>query len=70
MAARCRYKTRHHESILALLTENSERCFSVDDICAAFAERGRPIDRTTAYRQLEKMAEDGAALKYISAALK
>lgn len=66
MAARCRYKTRHHESILALLTENPEGCFSVDDICAALAERGRPIDRTTAYRQLEKMAEDGAALKYIS----
>ncbi len=66
MTLRGRYRTKHHDSVLALLRENPARCFTVDDLCRLLHEEGRPIGRTTVYRQLEKMAADGSALKYIS----
>lgn len=66
MAERGRYKTKHHDSVLTLLTEKSGQCMSVDDISAELTKRGVKIERTTVYRQLEKLAADGDAVKYIS----
>ncbi len=66
LAERGRYKTRHHDAVLMLLEENKGKCLSVDDVCTALNCRGERIERTTVYRQLEKMTDDGDAVKYIS----
>lgn len=66
MSGRGRYKTKHHDSVLAILLENPLRCFTVDGLCESLDEEGRKMGRTTVYRQLEKMTADGLALKYIS----
>ncbi len=53
MSGRGRYKTKHHDSVLAILLENPLRCFTVDGLCESLDEEGRKMGRTTVYRQLE-----------------
>ena len=65
MTERGRYKTKHHESVREVLLNNPSRCYTVDSICELLNEEGHHIGRTTVYRQLEKMAADGEALKYL-----
>ncbi|MFR5881428.1 MAG: transcriptional repressor [Cloacibacillus evryensis] len=55
MSGRGRYKTKHHDSVLAILLENPLRCFTVDGLCESLDEEGRKMGRTTVYRQLEKI---------------
>ena len=66
MTERGRYNTKHHESVREVLLNNPSRCYTVDSICELLNEEGHHIGRTTVYRQLEKMAADGEALKYLS----
>ncbi|MEG2185398.1 MAG: transcriptional repressor [Cloacibacillus sp.] len=66
MGTRGRYRTKNHETLLALLKEHPARCFSVDDLCGLLEARGAKIGRTTVYRQLEALASDNAVLKYIA----
>ena len=65
MTERGRYKTKHHESVREVLLNNPSRCYTVDSLCELLNEEGHHIGRTTVYRQLEKMAADGEALKYL-----
>ncbi|MDO5114573.1 MAG: transcriptional repressor [Synergistaceae bacterium] len=66
MAERGRYKTKHHDSVMEILSESPARCFTVDELCELLNKEGRRIGRTTVYRQLERMAAEGEAMKYIS----
>lgn len=63
MQERAKYKTRQRELVARLLEENAGRYLTVDDVHAAAAIAGERVGRTTVYRALEAMAQDGRALK-------
>lgn len=58
-----RYKTRQRELVRNYLALNTDRYLSVDDVWSGIAAEGQSVGRTTVYRYLEAMAQEGAALK-------
>lgn len=63
MADRGSYRTKNHELLISLLRSHSESCFSVDEIRLLMQAKGSAPDRTTVYRQLEKLAARGEVVK-------
>ena len=63
MQEKTKYRTRQRQLVEECLAENPGRYLSVDAVCAAIAQDGERIGRTTVYRALEAMAADGRALK-------
>lgn len=61
MSARGTYHTKNHDLLISILRANSDKCFSVDDVCRMMSAQGSRADRTTVYRQLEKLAARGMA---------
>lgn len=60
-----KYKTKQKTAILQLVKNMGDRHFTVDSLCAALAESGEPVGRTTVYRFAEKLSCDGVLQKYI-----
>ena len=60
------YNTRQKREMLRFLKERSMRHFSVDDVVFEMQDRGEKIGRSTVYRYLELLAEQGAVRKYQS----
>lgn len=58
------YSTRQKRELLRFLKERSLQHFSVDDVVFEMQDRGERIGRTTVYRYLELMAEQGTVRKY------
>ena len=61
------YSTRQKREMLRFLEERNMRHFSVDDVVFEMQEQGEKIGRTTVYRYLELLAEQGAVRKYQNA---
>ncbi len=61
-----RYRTRQRELVASYLTKNSDSYHSVDDVWSGICFGGSGIGRSTVYRCLESMVEDGSALKATS----
>ncbi|MBQ9691404.1 MAG: transcriptional repressor [Eggerthellaceae bacterium] len=57
------YKTKQREIIAACLNATSDIYMTVDDMCAAIAQQGAHVGRTTVYRTLEAMVLQGRAVK-------
>ncbi|MBE6678363.1 MAG: transcriptional repressor [Ruminococcaceae bacterium] len=57
-----RYKTKQEALIVSFLKDNSKTHFSADEVFAAVAAEG--VSRSTVYRRLERLAEDGVLLKF------
>lgn len=66
MAARGKYKTRQRELVQTYLETNVGRYLTVDEVWGGVVSQGERIGRSTVYRNLESMVEDGSALKAIS----
>lgn len=60
------YSTRQKRELLKFLNERSLQHFSVDDVVFEMQDRGERIGRTTVYRYLELLAEQGSVRKYQS----
>ena len=58
------YNTRQKRELLSFLEERSMQHFSVDEVVFALQDRGERVGRSTAYRYLEQLAEQGVVRKY------
>ena len=58
------YNTRQKREMLSFLKERSLQHFSVDDVVFEMRDRGEAIGRSTVYRYLELLAEQGVVRKY------
>ena len=61
------YNTRQKREMLAFLKQHDLEHYSVDELVFEMEEQGEKIGRTTVYRFLEQMAEQGTVRKYQSA---
>ena len=61
------YNTRQKRELLRFIKEGGMRHFSVDDVVFELEERGEKVGRTTVYRYLEQLAEQGTVRKYQNA---
>lgn len=58
------YSTRQKRELLSFLKERSMQHFSVDEVVFELQDRGEKIGRSTVYRYLELLAEQGVVRKY------
>ncbi len=58
------YKTRQRERILRLLTENAGRHLSVDEVVDHLRGQGEPVGKSTVYRYLDRLVEQGLVRRY------
>lgn len=61
------YNTRQKREMFAFLKNHHLEHYSVDDLVFELSRQGEKIGRTTAYRYLEWMAEQGSVRKYLNA---
>lgn len=61
------YSTRQKRELLKFLKEHNLQNFSVDDVVFQLQDQGAKIGRSTAYRYLEALAEQGNVRKYQNA---
>ena len=54
------YKTRQKEILLSYLSETSESPQSVDDIVRALQAEGESLGKSTVYRLVKKLCDEGA----------
>lgn len=64
MASRGAYNTRQKAQILDFLIEHEQRRLTVDEVVQRLFERGTSVGKTTVYRHLEALTEQGAVHKY------
>ncbi len=58
------YSTRQKREMLIFLRKHDLESYTVDDLVTGMGEQGESIGRTTAYRYLESLAEQGEVRKY------
>ena len=58
------YNTRQKRELQRFLMERSIQHFSVDEVVFEMRDRGEKIGRSTVYRYLEQLAEQGSVRKY------
>ena len=58
------YSTRQKRELMKFLQERSFQHFSVDEVVFEMQDRGEKIGRSTVYRYLELLAEQGSVRKY------
>lgn len=65
MGSRGQYKTRQRDEILAALKDLGSGHVTAGDVYAHLCAAGSQIGRTTVYRQLERLVDEGAVEKYV-----
>lgn len=58
------YNTRQKRELQRFLMERSMQHFSVDEVVFALRDQGEKVGRSTVYRYLEQLAEQGSVRKY------
>lgn len=58
------YSTRQKRDLLKYLKDGDARHFSVDEVVFDLQRRGEKVGRTTVYRYLEQLSEQGSVRKY------
>ncbi len=58
------YKTKAREEIMAYLKEHTEQRSTAKEIYEAVSKRTEGINRTTVYRNLDRLCETGEILKF------
>ncbi|MDL2206687.1 transcriptional repressor [Eubacteriales bacterium OttesenSCG-928-N13] len=67
MSARGSYNTKQKSRILDYLMAHEQQRLTVDDVAQRLMEQGDSVGKTTVYRHLESLSEQGAVHKYVSA---
>lgn len=60
------YNTKQKQLILGLLTDNKEKQFTCEEIEEKLKEKGTPVGKTTVYRYLISMQNEGKVRKFKS----
>ena len=58
------YSTRQRRDVLKYLTDNAMRHYTLDELSQALREDGITAGKTTVYRFLEQLSEQGRVRKY------
>lgn len=58
------YRTKQRELILAYLQKNTARHLTVEDVTDALKQSGLAVGKTTVYRYMDKLADEGSVRKY------
>ena len=64
MQGKTKYKTRQRELLLEFLERNAGEHITAREICEHFKETDPPIGKSTVYRQLETLVDEGILNKY------
>ncbi len=64
MKAAKEYKTKQRSLILEYLKANSNKCILIDDIYRDLLLQNKRIGKTTVYRTLTKLLNEGKAMKF------
>jgi len=64
MGEKAEYKTKQRGELLEYLETVKGAHITVNDVCTFFKRQGKTIGTTTIYRQLEKLVDGGAVVKY------
>ncbi|MDE6725590.1 MAG: transcriptional repressor [Ruminiclostridium sp.] len=59
------YKTRQRLQVLNCLIDNKAKHLTADEIAVILKEQGADVGKTTVYRTLEKLVEEGSVRKYL-----
>lgn len=62
------YRTKQRALIENYIKAFDGNHFTIDRLCAVLAQNGESVGRTTVYRCVEKLANDGVIRKYVQAA--
>ncbi|MCQ2440549.1 MAG: transcriptional repressor [Clostridia bacterium] len=62
------YKTKQKLLIENLISDNADVHYTVDSLTQELSKKGTSVGRTTVYRCLEKMAQEGKVRKYVNSA--
>ena len=66
MAQSAKYKTKQREAILEYISMLEDVHVTAAQIVEHFEKENTPVGRTTIYRHLDKLTEDGKLRKYIT----
>lgn len=58
------YNTRQRSEILSYLKNNAAHHLTVDDITSALSSEGSSVGKTTVYRYIDKLVNEGKVQKY------
>lgn len=58
------YKTKQRDLILNYFIENNTRHVTVDDVVGHLKEKGTSVGKSTVYRYLEKLVDQGTVRRY------
>ncbi len=67
MLERGRYKTKQQEAILAFFEAGRDRCFTAEEAHAHLGESGMDVGKTTVYRAITRLCEEGVLRRYTPA---
>ena len=59
------YETKQSRLVSDFLKANNQKHFSAEEVYFSLVSKGNKIGRTTVYRQLDKLCENGKARKFI-----
>ncbi|MBQ8741312.1 MAG: transcriptional repressor [Clostridia bacterium] len=59
------YKTKQKTAILQCVKNMGDKHFTIDALCEILIKNGNAVGRTTVYRMLEKLSEDGILRKFV-----
>ena len=60
------YKTKQRGLILELLRSQQNHCFLIEEIYRNLTDNGQKIGKTTVYRTLSKLCDEGKVMRYAS----
>ena len=58
------YKTRQKDSLLKFLSRHADAPMSIDEICTGMAGEPDPPGRSTVYRLINRLVEDGDVMRF------
>lgn len=61
---RRRYKTKQQEAVLAFFEGGQDRCFTVEEAHAHLVGSGTDMGKTTVYRAITRLCEEGVLRRY------
>lgn len=59
------YKTKQKTAIMQCIENMGDKHFTIDGLCDILNKKGNTVGRTTVYRMLEKLSEDGILRKFV-----
>lgn len=59
------YKTKQKTAILQCVKNMGDKHFTIDALCEILIKNGNAVGRTTVYRMVEKLSNDGVLRKFV-----